>query len=444
MSQSEVERSAGGLMSNPAPNAEDKSRRMFRNAALERLNSPEQLDQRIGLIPTAMRLLAASVTLIVVAALVWAVFGSVPTRTRGLGVLLANRTGNFAVSAVSSGLVLEILVKPGDYVMADADIARIEQRLLSAQIKNGMAQVERFEANLAKLKIANAAQIRQSEETANRQQSAIDGQMAANEVRHDRLRQLVDGYESLKAKGMIPQTEVLARHEQYDQTTLELANGRARKVEIEATIQKKRDDLADIERQKQEEIDLKKAEVDELRVQMTVGSTVKAPISGEILEVRVGRGDVVTAGAVLATIGPGGAADNAEMLVVLEGERRKRVAVGMVAHVMPDGTKKEEYGSMRGRVVAVTKGEVSNEHIEQILQNAQLAKRLIGDGSALLARVELVPSTTNPSGFVWWSGTGPPYTITPGTVAHLDIILDQVRPITLVIPALRKLLSIEG
>ena len=99
---------------------------------------------------------------------------------------------------------------------------------------------------------------------------------------------------------------------------------------------------------------------------------------------------------------------------------------------------------MLGRVVAVSKGEVSNEHIEQILQNAQLAKRLIGDGSALLARVELVPSKTNPSGFVWWSGTGPPYAITPGTVAHLDIILDQVRPISLVIPALRKLLSIEG
>ncbi len=50
----------------------------------------------------------------------------------------------------------------------------------------------------------------------------------------------------------------------------------------------------------------------------------------------------------------------------------------------------------------------------------------------------------NPSGFEWWSGTGPPYKITAGSVATVDIIVERVRPITLVIPALRKLLSIEG
>jgi HlyD family secretion protein len=421
----------------------DTGKRIFRDAALERLNSPEQLDQRIGLIPPAMRLLAASATVIILAALAWGVFGTVPTRAIGRGVLLADRAGNFAVSAVSAGLVLEIFVKSGDRVVAGAEIARIEQRLLDAQIDNGMAQVGRLEANLAKLKAANAAQIRQSEETARRQQSAIDGQIAANEVRRERLRQLVAGYESLRSKGMISQTEVITRQEQYDETVLELANGSAKKIEIEATAQMKRDELADIERQKEAEIDLRKAEVDELRVQKTVGSIVKAPVGGVIQEVRVGRGDVTSVGAALVTIGPG-EADNVEMLVLLSGERRKRVAVGMEAYVMPDGTKREEYGSMRGRVVAVSENEMSNEHIEQILQNAQLAKRLVGDGSALLARVELVPSKTNPSGYEWWSGTGPPYRITPGSVANLDIIVDEVRPISLIIPALRKLLSING
>ncbi|MFO1160470.1 MAG: HlyD family efflux transporter periplasmic adaptor subunit [Reyranellaceae bacterium] len=190
------------------------------------------------------------------------------------------------------------------------------------------------------------------------------------------------------------------------------------------------------------EIDHKQAEVEELRVQMTVGSIARAPSDGVIQEVRVGRGDVVPAGAILATIRRG-EADHLEMLVVLAGERRKRVAVGMDARIVPDGTKREEYGSMRGRVLSVSEGEVSNEHIEQILQNAQLTRRLIGDGSALLARVEVFPSKTNPSGFTWWSGAGPPYKITPGSVANVDIIVDQVRPISLAIPALRKLLSIE-
>jgi HlyD family secretion protein len=132
------------------------------------------------------------------------------------------------------------------------------------------------------------------------------------------------------------------------------------------------------------------------------------------------------------------------MLVLLAGPRRKRVAVGMEARVVPDGTKREEYGSMRGRVTYVSASEVSNAHIEQILHNAQLTQRLIGDGSALLAHVELVSSKTNSSGFAWWSGSGPPYRITPGSVASLDIIIDQVRPISLVLPFLRKLLSVDG
>jgi HlyD family secretion protein len=265
-------------------------------------------------------------------------------------------------------------------------------------------------------------------------------------VRRDRLGKLVEGYESLRSKGMMAQAEVIARQEQYDQTNLDLANGSAKKVEIEAALQKQRDELEDVERQKQGEIDLKKSQLEELRVKMGVGSIVRAPISGVIQEVHVGRGDVATSGQVIATIGPA-KAENAgaeEMLVLLAGPRRKRVAVGMEARVVPDGTKREEYGSMRGRVTYVSASEVSNAHIEQILHNAQLTQRLIGDGSALLAHVELVASKTNPSGFAWWSGSGPPYRITPGSVASLDIIIGQVRPISLVLPFLRKLLSVDG
>jgi multidrug efflux pump subunit AcrA (membrane-fusion protein) len=224
-------------MSDSQGPAADTSKRIFRDAALERLNSPEQLDQRIGVIPPAMRLLAASTAVIIVAALAWAVFGSVPTRVIARGVLIADKEGNYAIAPISSGLVLEMFVKTGDYVDAGAGIASIEQKLLSAQIDNAMVQIDRLEANLAQLKSDKAAQVRYSDET---------------------------------------------------------------------------------------------------------------------------------------------------------------------------------------------------------------AKSLLGDVAPLLARIELVPAKQNPSGFAWWSGTGPPYKITTGSVVTVDTVVEQVRPISLVIPALRKLLSLEG
>jgi HlyD family secretion protein len=163
-----------------------------------------------------------------------------------------------------------------------------------------------------------------------------------------------------------------------------------------------------------------------------------------IREIRLGRGDVAAAGSVVATVGPD-RQSYYQVMALLKGSTRKRAAPGMEAHIVPDSIKKEEYGSMKGSVTSVSDEDVSFEHVDQIVHNEQLTKNLFGgESAALLAYVKLEPTTDNPSGFEWWSGRGPPYKITAGSVATVDIIVERVRPITLIIPALRKLLSIEG
>jgi HlyD family secretion protein len=49
-----------------------------------------------------------------------------------------------------------------------------------------------------------------------------------------------------------------------------------------------------------------------------------------------------------------------------------------------------------------------------------------------------------PSGFAWWGGQGPPYSVTRGTRVAVDVIVERQAPITLVIPAMRHLLGLEG
>jgi HlyD family secretion protein len=415
----------------------------FKEPALKGINSSEQLDQRIRIIPPATRLLAAATAVVCLSAVVWAVAGSIPTRVTGRGVVLSDQEGNFSIAAIAPGPVVEVLVKPGARVVAGQPIAIIEQKLLLTRIENALAEVERLEGNLALLRAADAAQIASSEESAKRQLAAIDEQVAANEVRRDRLRELVAAYASLRAKGMISQSELISRQEQLDLTTLDLANAKARKVEVELAAATKRDGVADLERQKQAEIELKKSDVDRLRVEMEVGSFVRSPISGVIREIRLGRGSVAAAGAVVSTVGTD-QQGYFQVMALLTGNTRKRAAPGMQAEIVPDTIKKEEYGSMKGRVTAVSDEDVSVEHVEQIFHNDQLTQSLFGGEPALLASVELVPTKDNRSGFEWRSGNGPPYKITAGSVATVDIIVERVRPITLIIPALRKLLSIEG
>ena len=260
--------------------------------------------------------------MIVLACLAWGVFGSIPTRVSGRGVLLSDKEGNFSVAPVTSGLVLEMLVKPGDHVGAGAEIARIEQKLLSARIQNAIDQVARLEANLAELRAVDAEQISKSDETARRQQAALDENLAAAAVRRDRLRDMVTAYAGLRSKGTGrregghgPAVRIrpdCARHRQCQSQ-----ESRDRGDRPEEARRSRRDRSA---RRRWRSI-LKKAEVDELRVEMTVGSIVKAPIGGVIREVRVGRGDVASAGAVLATIGQDGRT-HVEVMALLQAATR--------------------------------------------------------------------------------------------------------------------------
>lgn len=398
---------------------------------------------RIAVIPPAMRLLAASTTIVILAALVWAVFGSVPTRVDGSGVVLADRAGNFAIAATSGGPVINVLVRPGDQVKAGAPVAVIEQRLLSVRIDNASAELKQLQTNFEALKVAHAKQIEASDEGMRRQVNALDEQVSKNTVLRDRLQELVINYRKLREKGMISENQLIAKQEQFDQMSLSLAEAAAKKVLVQLVAETKRDDLLEMQRLRQVEIDLKRAEIDRLKAEMEVGTTITAPISGVIREVRIGIGDVVTPGSVVATVGQD-RDGYFQLVALLKGDARKRVVAGMEAQVVPDTVKRQEYGSMRGRITRVSSEDVSDEDVDRILHNRQLTKSLFGGQQALLAHIELVPTSDNASGFEWWSGKGPPFKIPAGTVARVDIIVERVRPITLVIPALRKLLSIDG
>ena len=116
----------------------------------------------------------------------------------------------------------------------------------------------------------------------------------------------------------------------------------------------------------------------------------------------------------------------------------------MDVHVHPASVKKEEHGSMRGRVLSITELGISKAELNSILRNPQLTDALMGKSAPLLAKIEVFLDKETPSGFAWWGGQGPPYSVTRGTRVAVDVIVERRRPIALVIPALRHLLGLEG
>jgi HlyD family secretion protein len=390
-----------------------------------------------------MRMMVASLSVVVAAGLIWAVFGVVPTRVTGQGVLLADGKAAHTVQPIVAGPVLDILVKRGDMVDADTEIARIQQVALQTQLDSTETRIGVLKTDLADLKRAHALELAQLENTVRRQKAVAEEQISAGQLRAKGLQDILTADESLFARGIISRLEVAQARADHDRTMLDIANAKARTVEVEALADTKRDNLAEIERQKQERIDALQAEAARLRVEVSIGSLVRAPVSGRIEEIRVGQGDVVAPGTIIATIGRV-APEAFEVIAVFDNDMAKRIMSGMDVHVRPASVKKEEHGSMRGRVLSISELGVSKAELNVILRNPQLTDSLMGASSPLLAKIGVVLDKATPSGFAWWGGQGPPYSVTRGTRVAVDVIVERQAPITLIIPAMRHLIGLEG
>src|SRR5260370_25267661 len=94
------------------------TRQIFRKEALDRLASPEQLDQLMQLTSPRGWIALAGLGLLLLTAVAWGLFGSIATTVDGQGVLL--RSGGLtSMAAPPAGRVTEVLVHVGDEVQKD-------------------------------------------------------------------------------------------------------------------------------------------------------------------------------------------------------------------------------------------------------------------------------------------------------------------------------------
>ncbi|MEO6194090.1 MAG: NHLP bacteriocin system secretion protein, partial [Thermoanaerobaculia bacterium] len=106
---------------------------IFRKVALERLSSPEQLDQMVQVTDPKGWLALTGIGALLLAAIGWGIFGSIPTTSQGDGILL--RQGGISdLVSNAAGQVQEVLVGVGDVIEKGQPVARIQQDALLRQI----------------------------------------------------------------------------------------------------------------------------------------------------------------------------------------------------------------------------------------------------------------------------------------------------------------------
>jgi hypothetical protein len=116
--------------------------KLFRKAALERLSSPERLDQSIQVMRSRGWLALAALGLFLLAVVAWALFGNIPMFVEAQGILVANDSGQGAplqviifmpvrlVGRIDSDMqaqVIPLTLSPDQYGYASGHVQSIER-----------------------------------------------------------------------------------------------------------------------------------------------------------------------------------------------------------------------------------------------------------------------------------------------------------------------------
>lgn len=412
---------------------------IFRKVALERLSSPEQLDQLLQVTDPKGWLALLALGALLLTSLGWGVFGSIPTEATGEGILL-RRGGVSSLVSAESGQVEELLVSVGDVIEKGQIVARIRQDELLRQIqdtRDKLADVRReyqdqlrYAGEQGRLRGRDLAQ-----ERANLQQS-----IRAYEREVEIARERIAVERELLKDGLITKQTLLASEQRLNTAQDQLANARLQLNGLELK-------GLDSAQQTDQQIEEREARIRDLEIELrerqarlTETARVVSNRPGRVLELLVDRGDVVNPGTPLLNLEV--ASEELQAVLFVPASAGKRVQPGMRVRVSPSTVKREEYGSMIGRVTWASEYPSTSRGMTRLLGNEALVQRLMQEGPPIQVNVALEKDPQTPTGYRWSSSTGPNVRISSGTLATGSVVVREERPIDLVVPRIREKLGV--
>lgn len=416
-----------------------ENKKIFRKVALERLSSPEQLDQLMQVTDPKGWLALGVLGALILASLVWGVLGSIPTEARGEGILI-RQGGVSNLVAIGEGQVEEILVQVGEVIHKGQPVATVRQDALDRQIQETEAKLEHLRQKYRELERYAEEQRRLRQRNLEQERANLERALATVERQMEILRERLDNEQQLLADGLITNQEKLTTEQELNRARDERDGFRLQREQLELDrLEAEQQLLQLLETQRTEIRDLE-FELQEQQARLEENRRVLATENGRVLELMAGRGDLVSPGTPVLSL----EVQSEELMAVLfiPASSGKQVTPGMAARVSPSNVKREEYGFILGEVVRVSEFPATGPGMMRLLSNQALVTRLMEQGPPIQVHVALRRDPATPSGFAWSSSTGPDLQISSGTLAQGSVIVRQDRPVQLVIPRVRESLGI--
>jgi HlyD family secretion protein len=418
---------------------------IFRKRALERLSSPEQLDQLVPVTSARGWLALSGIAVLLAGAVSWGLYGTVPSKVMASGILVG-ASGIVAIRTQGAGQVGGVAVKVGDEIGVGQLVARIEQPSALKQIANDQTELAQLQDRQRRLSEFHATDLAMKLRTIEAEYAADGNSIALLEQRLTLLDEKLRSQNQLVEKGIISNEAVIATTE-----SVRLAREEIRqKVENREQLGIQRLELENAKRRElldfQLQIDDLARRIAKSRADHDRASQVLSPYQGRVTEVHIEPGGVVAESATVAVVElgrPDRQGDGAlEAVIFAPAAEGKKVHPGMEAQVSPSTVKLEEYGFIPGDVTFVSQFPVSADAIMRLVGNPELVESITRQGAPVQIHVSLERSSSTPSGFAWSSSIGPTTKVNQGTSCTVSFVTESRRPVDLVIPYLKETLGL--
>ncbi len=442
---------------------------IYRKVSLDRLSSPEELDQRLTVTSPIGWLSMLAIGALVFVTIIWGIFGSISNKAVGRGIIISS-SGVTSVIHHATGQISDVSIDDGDYVEKGQVIARIDQSELIREINKYKADLaaaraidlEKMELNDSKLNFNIFGKISQMYNNYEAARASLETQKAYYNTQKTQaeyeLEQARSQYEeSLEkcnsanilyengaiseidfnnAKRQLSVSELAFENKKQNYHELPLSQLLEAEINFAAQKQLLKDTIT------VSILDLEK-DIEKMQRDLLNNSEIIASASGRVLEMRVKKGDIVQAGGAVCTISEEkDQSESLEAAVYVPVGQGKKITPGMEVNISPSTVKKEEHGFMLGNVVSVSKYPASAQGMMLTLGNSELVQQLSGNDAPIEVRVKLVMDSTTISGYKWSTPEGPPIVIDEGTFCLGEVKVEENRPISMVIPFIKKILPI--
>lgn len=415
---------------------------VFRKVSLDRLASPEQLDQLMRVTDARGWIALTAIGIVLATAAVWGIAGSIPQNVGGVGILIKSG-GVFDVAPLAGGRVLDVAVRVGDLVVEGQVVARIEQSELADSLRELQATLANLREQHAQILVHGGRDLELQSSYLARQRAALEQAIASSERSLAWYAEKIASQEKLVEEGLMTKQTLLTSRQQQDTERGKINDARSQLAQIEV-----KESELQIRRQQeiaasQTKIDEKQRAIAEAERYLKVKTEVVAPHTGRILEIMTEQGAVVAKGEPILSLDlTGRAVKELEAVFYVPSLHGKQVRPGMPILIAPSTVKQEEYGLMLGKVTYVSDFPATSKGMQRVLKNDKLVAGLAGQDAPYEVHADLTVDPDTPSRYKWSSSGGPPLRIQSGTLASGNITIGSKRPIDMVIPWVRQNLGL--